>query len=160
MATKPKKPATTMLPADEATPLAAAPPIVEPALAEPMPFAALKTNVNYEELAELGRQNLSAVVKANEVLSEGLEAIGKELVGYAKTSMERASQATTALLGAKTLDEVVQLNTDLARTSLESLLQRSAKISEMGLSLATQTFAPFGGRVEAAFALATRTQAA
>lgn len=158
MATKPKKPTTAVAEVTEAT--AAVESAVVPATTEAAPFSALTPSINYDEIAELGRQNLTAMLRANEALSEGIEAISKELVGYARSSFERASNATTALLGAKTLEEVVQLNTDLARTSMETLLQRSAKLSEMGLSVATQTLAPLGSRVEAAFAFATKAQAA
>jgi hypothetical protein len=159
MATKPKK--STAAPvgqAAEAVAPVSLPATVQAAAAmvEAAPLSASK----FDELAELGRQNLSAVMKANEAFSEGLEAIGKELVGYARTSFEQASHAATALLGAKTLEEVVQLNADLARAGAELLLKRSAKLSEMGMSVATQTLAPLGSRVEAAFALATRSQAA
>ena len=57
-------------------------------------------------------------------------------------ALDSASQTATALLGAKTFDEVVQLNTELAKASLEALLARSAKLSEMGVSLASGAFAP------------------
>jgi len=122
--------------------------------------AALFPTLNYDEFTELGRENLSAVVKANEAFSEGIEAIGKEILGYARSSLESASQAAAALLGAKTLDEVVQLNTELAKSSIETMLQRSAKLSELGVSVANETLAPFGGRVEAAIAKLTKQLAA
>ena len=55
----------------------------------------------------------------------------------------------TALLGAKTLDEVLQLNSDLAKVSLEALIARSAKLSEMGVSVASGAFKPLGSHFEA-----------
>lgn len=166
MATKPKKPAAAPIERSvkvveapvEAIETATAPAVVAaaPAALGATPIPGIK----YDELAEIGRQNLSAVTQANEALSEGLEAISKELVGYARTSFEQASHTATALLAAKTLDEVVQLNADIARAGLEMMLTRSAKLSEMGISVATQTLAPLGYRVEAAIALATRSRAA
>jgi len=123
-------------------------------VAEEAPSAAVKAfpGLSYTELADLSRENLAAVIKANVALSEGLEAIGKELMGYARTSLEAASQTASALLGAKTFEEVVQIQSDLAKSNLEALLQGSAKLSELGVSVANEAFAPLGGRVEAAFA--------
>jgi hypothetical protein len=89
------------------------------------------------------------VTRANRVLSEGLQAIGHQLLDYATTSLETASQTATALLGAKTLDEVIEINSDLAKSALNMVAERSAKLSEMSMALASETFAPLGGRVEA-----------
>lgn len=113
-----------------------------------IPFAGC---ANYEELADLGRENFAAVLRANAALSEGLEAIGREMIGYARVSFENAAEAAAALLGAKTLDDVVQLNTEFAKVNLERLLAGSAKLSEMGVKVANEALAPLGSRVEATF---------
>ena len=104
----------------------------------------------YEHWADLGRENFAAVLKANAALSEGLEAIGKEVILYARRSFEQAAETATALLGAKTIEDVVQLNTAYAKANLEGLIEGSARLSEMGMKVANEAMAPLGGRVEAA----------
>jgi hypothetical protein len=106
--------------------------------------------LSLDSLADLGRDNFAAVTKANRVLSEGMQAIGHQLFAYATKSLETASQTATAFLGAKTFDEVIQLNSDLAKAALTTLAERSTKLSEMGMAVASEAFAPLGGRVEAA----------
>ena len=123
-------------------------------------LAPLFSPMSLDSLADLGRDNFAAMTKANLALSEGLQAIGHELLAYATSSLESASQTATALLGAKTLDEVIQLNSDLAKAALGTLVERSAKLSEMGVALANETFAPFGGRVEATLTKMTRAATA
>lgn len=103
----------------------------------------------YEELADLGRENMAAVMRANTALSSGLEAIGKEVILYARSSFEQAAETATALLGAKTFEDVFLLNSEFAKTNLERLFERSAKLSEMGIKLANEALAPLGGQVEA-----------
>jgi hypothetical protein len=110
---------------------------------------ALFSPMSLDSFADFSRDTFAAVTKSNLALSEGLQAIGHEILAYATSSLESASQTATALLGAKTLDEVIQLNSDLARSALGTLVERSAKLSEMGVALASETFAPLGGRVEA-----------
>lgn len=105
-----------------------------------------------ESLARLGRENLAALAKANLALSAGLGAMGEELIDYAKSTLASASEAATALLGAKTLDEVLELNNGLAKTALDSLMARSTKLQELGISTTNEALAPFGGRFEAALA--------
>ncbi len=132
MATKPKKSATDEVVAKETNGEATAAPFV-----------------SYEELADISRENFAAVLRANATLSEGLEAIGKEVIVYARTSFEKAAETATALLGAKTIEDVFQLNADFAKASLERLIERSTKLSEMGAKVASDALTPLGGRVEA-----------
>jgi phasin family protein len=115
--------------------------------------------MSLEALADISRANLEAMTKANRVLAEGLQALGKEILTYARSSLEHASQTATALLGAKTFDEVIQLNNDLAKSNLETMLARSAKLSEMGVTIASDALAPLGGRVEATLAKFTKAAA-
>ena len=79
----------------------------------------------------------------------GLEEIGKEVILYARGSFEQAAETATALLGAKTFQDVFQLNSEFAKANLERLLTGSAKLSEMSVKLANEALAPIGGRVEA-----------
>lgn len=136
MVTKLKKPATEAVGAEVNGVAAVAPATV---------FA------GYEELADLGRENFAAVLRANAALTEGLEAIGKEVVGYARTSLETAAETATALLAAKTFEDVVQLNTDFAKASFEQMIAGSSKLSELGVKVANEALAPIGDRVEATF---------
>ena len=136
MATKPKKPIAS----------------VTPIVAEPVPVLAMEASTaafSLDSLADLGRENLAAVTQANMALSNGLKAISEEIFTYAFSALETASHTATALLAAKTLDEVMQLNSDLAKTSLETLVARSAKLSEMGVSVANGALKPLGTRFEA-----------
>jgi phasin family protein len=104
---------------------------------------------SYEELADLGRENLAALSRANAALTEGMEAIGKEIVAYARESLETAAEAATALLAAKTLEDLVQFNGDFAKTSFERMIAGSTKLSEMGMKVAAEALSPLGDRVEA-----------
>jgi phasin family protein len=136
MATKPKKPIA---------PVAS----IGAELVPAAPMEAATTAFSLDSLADLGRENLAAVTQANMALSDGFKAISEEIFTYAFSALETASHTATALLGAKTLDEVMQLNSDLAKTSLETLVARSAKLSEMGVSVASGALKPLGTRFEA-----------
>jgi phasin family protein len=142
MATKVKKPTTEVT-------TSALEGAVAPA---PVPAAAPATLfAGYEELADLGRENLAAVLRANAALSDGLEAISKEMMGYARHSFEEAAETATALLAAKTLEDVVELNTGYAKASFERMVERSTKLSEISVKVANEALAPLGDRVEATF---------
>jgi phasin family protein len=138
MPTKSKKPSVTVAS------------VVPESLPLPVPEGA-PAAFSLDSLTDLGRENMEAVARANLALSEGLKAISEEIFTYAFSTLESASQTATALLGAKTLDEVLQLNSELAKSSFETLVTRSAKLSEMGVNVASGTFKPLGTRFEATF---------
>lgn len=121
--------------------------------------AAAALFAGYEQMAELGRANFAAMLRANAALSQGLEEIGKEVILYARRSFEQAAETATALLGAKTFEDVFQLNSEFAKANLERLIERSAKLSEMGVKVASEALAPLGGRVEATLQTLSRPNA-
>jgi len=114
---------------------------------------------NFQELADLGRDNFAAVVQCNAALTQGFEAISKEVLGYARTSFESAAATTAALLAAKTFEDVVQVNSEFAKASFERLVERTAKLSEMGVKVANEAFAPLGTSVETTVQKLTKSAA-
>jgi len=109
-------------------------------------------NFSYAEFATIGCENIEAAVQTNTVVSVGIEAVGQEFTAYARSTLQSTSDLMRGLLGAKTLDDVVKLHTDLAIRNLEGIVSGSAKLTELGVSLVGKALAPWEGRVEAAFA--------
>jgi phasin family protein len=106
-----------------------------------------KASALLEDLAVLGKGNLDAVVQSNTVIAKGLEEISRELMSYAQASLESAASVTKALFGAKTLQDVIALNNDFAKTSLDTFLANSTKLGDMGLKVANQALEPISARV-------------
>ena len=102
----------------------------------------------YDEFAALSRENFDAVLKANAAWADGFEAIASETVGYARQTLAVAGTATRELLAARTLDRVIEIQTGLVKTALEAVVERTARLSELGVALANGTWAPLGGCVE------------
>ena len=106
-----------------------------------------KASALLEDLAVLGKGNLDAVVQSNTVIAKGLEEMSRELMSYAQASLESAASATKALFGAKTLQDVIALNNNFAKTSLDTFLANSTKLGDMGLKVANQALEPISARV-------------
>lgn len=99
-----------------------------------------------ESLAGLGRENLAAMTKANLALNEGMQAVSQEIFGLAQLSIASAAKTATALLAARTLDEWVEVSGAHARSNLQTLAERTAKLGEMSLTIASEALAPFVAR--------------
>ncbi len=114
----------------------------------------------YEELAALSREHLDAMLKANAALSEGFEALAKEYMGYTQAALTAAGEAAKSLLQAKTLDQVFEINAGLAKTGVDTLLDRSAKLSQWSLALAKEAAMPLEHCFETTLAKLTKQLAA
>jgi phasin family protein len=98
-------------------------------------------------IAQFGEGNLAAVVQANTALVKGFEAIGQEVFAYAQTALEGAIRTAQAMIGARTVVDVIALNREFAQSAIEGLLANSARVSEIGMRATSEAFAPLGERV-------------
>jgi len=64
--------------------------------------------------------------------------------------MENAASATKAVFTAKTLKDVVSLQTDFTKTSFDKFVANSSKLSELGVKVASDAMAPVTARVNVA----------
>ncbi|MCC7274217.1 MAG: phasin family protein [Alphaproteobacteria bacterium] len=114
----------------------------------------------YDELNAIGKDNVDALVKASTICAKGFEAIGKEVVNYTQARVESNLAAMKALMGARTLKEFVDLQTEFARSSFDQLVTESTKLSEIGVKVANDAFAPLNARVNTVVEKLTKPAAA
>lgn len=103
----------------------------------------------YDEIATLGQENIDAYVQSSTLFAKGVEAMSQELMSFAQTSVDTSVANAKALFGAKTLRELVDLQTDFSRNGFDSLVAESAKLTELSVSLANETIEPIQARLNA-----------
>jgi phasin family protein len=113
--------------------------------------ASSRPPVGYPDLAALGRENLAAVARANAVLVKGFEELGQEVAGYAQHNLVSAVDTARALVGVRTIADLVALNRKVAQATLEGALANSARLSEIGIRVATEALGPLKDRVAETF---------
>ena len=102
-----------------------------------------------EELADLARANVEAVVEASRVAAEGARSIGQEVVASSRDNVEQAADAIRSLAEAKSPTEYLQLQGDFARASFDRMVAESSKLTESMVKLAGETFQPLSNRASA-----------
>ncbi len=102
-----------------------------------------------EELADLARANVEAVVEAGRVASEGARTIGQDAVSKSRESFEQAADAIRSLAEAKSPTEYLQLQGDFARASFDRAIAESSKLTESLVKLAGEAFQPLSNRATA-----------
>ena len=102
-----------------------------------------------EELADLARANVEAIVEAGRVASEGARSLGQDVVAKQRNSFEQAADAIRSLAEAKSPTEYLQLQSDFARASFDRMVAESSKLTESMVKLAGETFQPLSNRASA-----------
>jgi hypothetical protein len=98
---------------------------------------------NFDELQKLGKDNMDAAMKSFGALSKGVQAIAVEVADYSKKSFEEGSAATEKLLGAKTLDKAIEIQTDYAKQAYEGFVAGATRIGELYADLTKESYKPF-----------------
>jgi phasin family protein len=103
-----------------------------------------------EQMTELSKGNIEAVVASTKVAAKGLETIGQEVAEYSRKSFEDASAALKGFAEVKSATDFFRLQSDFARTQFDSLVAESSRLSETMLKLAGDVAAPLTSRYSVA----------
>ena len=101
------------------------------------------------ELNAHSKQNLEAVVASVTAATKGAEALGAQAIAYSKKSVEDHVAAAKSLTSAKSVQEVVELQTAWAKSALEGDLAEVNKASETVAASVKETLTPLNARVTA-----------
>lgn len=104
----------------------------------------------YEELSKFQKDNYDAYLAASTIFAKGAENVGKAWMSLTQEALENAAQTAKALLGAKTLREAVDLQSDFAKSNFDKLVAEGTKLSELSVKVANEAFAPLNARVNVA----------
>lgn len=101
----------------------------------------------YEDAAQTGKDNIEALVKASQILAKAAEELNKAVSTFAQSSLEMNVQAGQALLGVKSIQDLVEVQQELARSSFDHFVAGSSKISDMAMKVANEALEPIQSRV-------------
>ena len=98
---------------------------------------------NFEDLQTVSKDSVDATLKSFGALSKSGQAIAVELADYSKKAFEDGSAALEKLIGAKSLDKAIEVQTEYAKTAYEGFVAKASKIGELYADLAKETYKPF-----------------
>ena len=98
---------------------------------------------NFEDLQQVGKENVEVAMKSAETLSKGAQAIAVEVADYSKKSFEEGTAVVEKLLGAKTLEKAIEVQTDYFKASYEGFVSEATKLGDLYSDLAKETYKPF-----------------
>ena len=105
------------------------------------------TMIKIDEMQKFGKDNMDAALKSFGAASKTGQAIAAEVADYSKKSFEDGTKVMEKLLGAKSLEKAIEIQTDYAKTAYEGFVAQATKIGELYADLAKETYKPFEGYV-------------
>ena len=99
-----------------------------------------------EELADLTRGNVEALVASSKVAAKGVETLSQDAAEYSRKSFEEASAALKSFAEVKSATDFFKLQGDFARAAFDSAVAESARLSETVLKLAGDVAEPITSR--------------
>jgi hypothetical protein len=105
---------------------------------------------NFDEIQKISKETTDIALKNFNTVSKGVQAIAVEVADYQKKSFEQGTAAVEKLFGAKSLDKVIEAQTDYFKNAYEGFVAQTKKIGDLYADLAKETYKP----VESALAKA------
>ena len=102
---------------------------------------------NFDEVQKLSKDGFDATMKSFGAFSKASQAIATELVDYSKKSFEDGTKVMERLLGAKSLDKAIEIQTDYAKSAYDGFVAQATKIGELYADFAKEAYKPFEGYV-------------
>jgi phasin family protein len=106
-----------------------------------------------EEIVTFSQGNVEAFVKSGQILAAGMQDITKQMAATAQASFDEAMGAFKAIATARSVREAMDLQTQLARSTVEKAMTQTGQVAETTMKLAEQVVAPLASR----FSLAVET---
>lgn len=102
---------------------------------------------SYGDLAGFGKGNVEAVVKSSTIVARGFEELSRQFMALAQSNMEHSVAAAKAALNCTTLKQIVDLQSDFAKTTFDKLVSEGNKLSEMSYKMTNEAIEPLQARV-------------
>ncbi len=101
----------------------------------------------FDEAAAVGKDNLAAAFAAQAIAQKGFETIADEVASLSKLAAETQIANFKALLGIKSVQEMVEIQSGFARSAFDSAVAGATKVAELTVKVANEAAEPIQSRV-------------
>jgi hypothetical protein len=98
---------------------------------------------NFEDMQTMGKANVDATMKSFEAVTKSTQAIVTEIADYSRRSFESGVKAAEKMIGAKSLDKAIEVQSEYARAAYEGYVSEVTRLGELYAALAKETFKPY-----------------
>jgi phasin family protein len=103
-----------------------------------------------EEMTDLARGNVEAIVASSKVAARGVETLSQEAAEFGRKSFEEASATIRTFSEVRSATDFFRIQSEFAKTQFDAMVSESSKMSEAMLKLAGEVAEPITSRYSAA----------
>lgn len=109
-----------------------------------------KISKSFEDMAAFNQASLDAFKKSANTSIKSAEEINGELVSFSKKSVEESVAAAKDFAASKSVMELVEKQSDFAKTYFDGYMKQMTRINEMAMAAAKEAMEPLSARMAAA----------
>lgn len=98
-----------------------------------------------EEMHKFGKDSMETMLSSFGSLTKNAKVIAVEVVDYSKKSIEDSAAAWERLMGAKTMEKAMEVQSEFLKSSYEDFVAEATKLGELYVDFAKQAYKPFEG---------------
>jgi phasin family protein len=106
-----------------------------------------------EEMQKFGKDSMDMALTSLGAWAKGAQAIAVEVVDYSKKSVEGSAAAWEKLMGVKSLEKAMEVQTEYLKSSYEDFVAEATRLGELYVDLAKETYKPLEGALAKASAM-------
>jgi hypothetical protein len=95
-----------------------------------------------EDLQKMGKDNYDAVLRSYGELGRGFQAIGARVTDYSKRAFEDATRAFEQVIGAKSLEHAIEIQSQYAKKAYDTWVAEASKLGELYAAVASDAYKP------------------
>ena len=96
----------------------------------------------FEEFQKVGKDGFDAYVRSFGEMNKGFQAIAAEVTDYSKKAFEDSTRVFEQLVGAKSFEQAVEIQSQYAKKAYDGYMAEMSKIGEMYAGMAKDAYKP------------------
>jgi len=105
-----------------------------------------------DEVQKLSKDQLDVAAKSATAISKGIQTLAADAADYGRKSFETSTATFEKLIGAKSLDKAIEIQTEFARAAYEGFVAQTTKVGDLVTDIAKESYKPFEGLLSKASA--------
>ena len=98
-----------------------------------------------DQIQKFSKDNMDMAMASFGAWTKNAQAIASEFADYSKKSFEESTAALEKLMGAKSLEKAMEVQSEYLKSSYEEFVAQSTKLGELYAGLAKEAYKPFEG---------------
>ena len=97
---------------------------------------------NFDDAQKFGKAQFEQLSASAAAMARGLQALASETTDFSKRSLESTSSFMERMLGVKSVDTAIQLQSEFAKSQFEGIIAQANKVGEIYRDIAKEAFRP------------------